>query len=192
MDTTYLDELVKLNNNADKIVSEAHKVNKRLRDEYEDMEVAALEKFIDDMRGLGEYAKKFEYWAFYTGITLDYHRNSFDSYAELIVRFYKDGTFALKSNAYRTYPYIYNDKYSNCGKIMTNFGDTYRGATKCVDGWSWEINDSKRFIALNADKIYNRVYDMICERLAEESKRKIEAVRKQNDRLIEDIAQLEN
>ena len=192
MDTTYLDELVKLSNSADKIVSEVHKANKRLHDEYESMEVAALEKFIDDMRGLGEYAKILRDRRFFTGIELDYYRDSFGRCAELIVLFDEDGTFALQSSAYTVHPYIYNDRYSNCGKIMTNFGYYFRGAAKCVDGWSWEIKESKRFIALNADKIYNRVYDMICERFAEDTKRKIASVRKRSEQLINDIAQLEN
>lgn len=72
MDTMYLDELVKLSDSADKIVSEMHKANKRLHDEYEDMEGAALEKLINDMRGLGEYAKKLNYKTFYTDIYLDF------------------------------------------------------------------------------------------------------------------------
>ena len=192
MDTTYLDELVKLSDNADKIVSEVHRANKRLYDEYECKEAVALEKFINDMRGLGEYAKKLKHGKFFTGIELDYYRDSFGRCAELIVVFSVDGTFALQASVYTQHPYIYNDRYSNCGKIMTNFGYHYREATKCVDGWSWNIKESKRFIALNADKVYNRVYDMICERLAEETKRKIAAVRKRSEQLINDISQLGN
>lgn len=192
MDTTYLDELVKLSDSADKIVAEVRNANTKLRCEYERKEAVALDKFINDMRGLGGYAKKLKHGKFFTGIELDYYRDSFGVCAELIVVFSVDGTFALQSSVHTLHPYIYNDRYTNCGKIMTNFGYHYRGASKCVDGWSWNIDDSKRFVALNADKIYNRVYDMICERFAEETKRKIAAVRKRSEQLINDIAQLEN
>lgn len=192
MDTTYLDELMKLSDNADKIVSEVHKANKRLHDEYERNEAVVLDKFINDMRGLGKYAKKLNYKTFYTHIELDYYRFSGDVCAELIVVFYEDGTFALQSTAYTHHPYIYNDKYADCGRIRTDFGDFYNLINECIDGWSWNIDDSKRFIALNADKIYNCVYDMICERFAEDTKRKIASVCKRSEQLVNDIAQLEN
>lgn len=192
MDTTYLDELMKLSDNADKIVSEVHKANKRLHDEYECKEAVALDKFINDMRGLGGYAKKLNYKTFYTDIELDYYRDSFGRCAELIVRFYEDGIFALQSTAYTHHPYIYNDKYADCGRIRTDFGDFYGVINECIDGWSWNIDDSKRFIALNADKIYNRVYNMICERIAEDTKRKIASVCKRSEQLVNDITKLEN
>lgn len=192
MDTTYLDELMKLSDNADKIVSEVHKANKRLHDEYERNEAVALDKFINDMRGLGKYAKKLNYKTFYTHIGLDYYRFGGDVCAELIVTFYEDGTFALQSTAYTHHPYIYNDKYADYEWIRTDFGDFYSEIHECINGWSWNIDDSKRFVALNADKIYNRVYDMICERFAEDTKRKIASVCKRSEQLINDIAQLEN
>lgn len=192
MDTTYLDELMKLSDNADKIVSEVHKANKRLHDEYECKEAVALDKFINDMRGLGGHAKKLRYRKFFTGIELDYCRFSGGACAELTVTFYEDGTFALQSTAYTHHPYIYNDKYADYSWIRTDFGDFYGEIHECINGWSWNIDDSKRFIAFNADKIYNRVYDMICERFAEEIKRKIASARKRSEQLINDIAQLEN
>lgn len=192
MDTTYLDELMKLSDTADKIVAEVHKANKRLHDEYESKEVAALEKFIDDMRGLGEYAKNLYNRKFFTDIELDYCRFSGGVCAKLTVTFYEDGTFALQSTAYTHHPYIYNDKYADYRWIRTDFGDFYGDVHECINGWSWNIDDSKRFVALNADKIYNCVYDMICERFAEETKRKIASARKRSEQLINDITKLEN
>lgn len=178
MDTTYLDELVKLSDSADKIVSEVHKANKRLHDEYEDMEGAALEKFINDMRGLGEYANKLNYKTFYTDIYLDFGHNFSGKYPEIVVSFYDDVFEILATpSGYGHKPTIYKDKFT--------YGEIY-------SDWSWQTEKCKRFIALNADKIYNRVYDMICERFAEETKRKIAAVRKRSEQLIKDIAQLEN
>ena len=192
MDTTYLDELVKLSNSADKIVAEAHKTNKRLHDEYENMEVAALEKFIDDMRGLGEYAKKLNYKTFYTDICLDFGHNFSGEYPEIIVSF-SDSVLQILSSpsGYGFHPSIYNDRYADYNSIESDF-KLNMPSQRFEYGWSWEAEKSKRFIALNADKIYNRVYDMICERFAEETKRKIAAVRKRSEQLIEDIARLEN
>ncbi len=53
MDTTYLDELVKLSDSADKIVAEVRNANAKLRCEYERKEAVALDKFINDKRQRG-------------------------------------------------------------------------------------------------------------------------------------------
>lgn len=188
MDTTYLDALVKLSDSADKIVAEAHKANKRLHDEYEDMEGAALEKFINDMRGLCKYAKKLNYKTFYTDIYLDFGYGFSGKYPEIVVSFYDDMFEILATpSGYSYKPTIYKDKFANYNEI-TNVLKPQR----FVNGWSWQTEKCKRFIALNADKIYNRVYDMICERFAEETEYKVADIRKQSERLINDIAQLEN
>lgn len=191
MDTTYLDALVKLSDNADKIVSEVRKANKRLHDEYEDMEGAALEKFINDMRGLCKYAKKLNYKTFYTDIYLDFGYGFSGKYPEIIVSF-SDSVLQILSSpsGYSFHPIIYDDRYAD---YDNKYGfNSYMMSQKYEYGWSWQTEKSKRFIALNADKIYNRVYDMICERFAEETKRKIAAVRKRSEQLIKDITQLEN
>lgn len=192
MDTTYLDELVKLSDSADKIVAEVHKANKRLRDEYENMEGAALEKFINDMRGLGEYAKKLNNKTFYTDIHLDFERGFSNEYPEIIISFSNSVLQILSSpSGYSFHPSIYDDRYADYDRIESGF-KSYMPSQRFEYGWSWEAEKSKRFIALNADKIYNRVYDMICERFAEETKRKIAAARKRSEQLINDIERLEN
>lgn len=192
MDTTYLDALVKLSDSADKIVAEAYKANKRLHDEYEDMEGAALEKFINDMRGLCKYAKKLNYKTFYTDIYLDFGYGFSGKHPEIIVSF-NDSVFKINSapSGYSYHPSIYNDSFADYDKLESSF-KSYKPSQLFEYGWSWQTKKSKRFIALNADKIYNRVYDMICERFAEETKWKIAAVRKRSEQLIEDIERLEN
>lgn len=181
MDTTYLDELVKLSDNADKIVAEVRNANTKLRCEYERKEAVALDKFINDMRKIAKYACKLNFRTYYTGITLDFEHKSYhgSGYPEIVVSFYDDMFEILATpSGYSYKPTIYKDKFTIYGEIYSD--------------WSWQTEKSKRFIALNADKIYNRVYGMICERFAEDTKRKIASVRKRSEQLINDIAQLEN
>lgn len=190
MDTTYLDELVKLSDSADKIVAEVRNANTKLRCEYERKEAVALDKFINDMRKIAKYACKLNFRTYYTDITLDFGHSSYhgSGYPEIVVSFYDDMFEILATpSGYSYKPTIYKDKFANYNEI-TNVLKPQR----FVNGWSWRTEECKRFIALNADKIYNRVYDMICERFAEETKYKVAGIRKSSERLINDIAQLEN
>ena len=192
MDTTYLDELMKLSDSADKIVSEVRKANKRLHDEYESKEAVALEKFINDMRGLGEYVNKLNNKTFYTDIHLDFERGFSNEYPEIIISFSNSALQILSSpSGYSFHPSIYDDRYADYDRIESG-AKFYIQSQLFEYGWSWQTKKSKRFIALNADKIYNRVYDMICERFAEETKQKITSVRKRSEQLINDIERLEN
>lgn len=178
MDTTYLDELMKLSDNADKIVSEVRNTNAKLRCEYERKEAVALDKFINDMRKIAKYACKLNFSTYYTGIKLDFGRGSYGDYPEIVVSFHDDMFEILATpSGYSYKPIIYKERFANYNEIRD---------------WSWQAEKCKRFIALNADKIYNRVYGMICERFAEETKRKIASVRKRSEQLINDITQLEN
>lgn len=193
MDTTYLDELMKLSDNADKIVSEARNANTKLRCEYERKEAVALDKFVNDMRKIAKYACKLTFNTYHTGITLDFEHKSYEGsgYPEIVVCFYDDMFEILATpSGYSYKPTIYKDKFANDNEIM----DVHipHQPQRFVNGWSWRTEKCKRFIALNADKIYNRVYDMICERFAEETKCKVADIRKRSEQLINDIAQLKN
>ena len=192
MDATYLDELVKLSDSADKIVAEVRKYNNGLRKEYKRKEDVVLEKFVNDMRELAKYACKLKYatsigMTFNTGICFDFGRGSYGIYPEVIISF-RDDTFKILANpdGYSYRPTVYDDTLAHYDTIES------RCDLSLPHPWCWQAETGKRFIALNADKIYNRVYDMICERFAEETKWKIAAVRKRSEQLIEDIARLEN
>lgn len=192
MDTMYLDELVKLSDSADKIVAEVRNANAKLRCEYERKEAVALDKFINDMRKIAKYACKLNFRTYYTGITLDFENKSYHGSGcpEIVVSFYDDMFEILATpSGYSYKPTIYNDKFANYNEI-TNV-HTLRQPQRFINGWSWRTEKCKRFIALNADKIYNRVYDMICERFAEETKCKVAGIRKSSERLIEDIERLD-
>lgn len=191
MDTTYLDELVKLSDSADKIVAEVRNANTKLRCEYGRKEAVALDKFINDMRKIAKYACKLNFRTYYTDITLDFGHSSYGCHPEIVVSFYDDMFEILATpSGYGHKPIIYKDKFANYNEIRDVY--TLPSPQRFVNGWSWQTEKCKRFIALNADKIYNRVYDMICERFAEETKYKVADIRKQSEQLIEDIERLGN
>lgn len=184
-----LDELTKLNDMADALVADVRNANKHLYAEYKCSEVATLDKFMDDMRELAEYAKKLNHKKFWTGIELDFYSGSYGGVPEIVVEFESDGNFIIQANpsGYGYRPYIYNDEYANCGIIETNFGDLYRSFTSCIDGWSWYDNECKHFIALHANEIIGTVHDMICDQFEKEINDKTAAAIRKQKQIVSDI-----
>lgn len=183
-----LDELTKLNDMADALVAEVRNANKHLYTEYKRNEVATLDKFMDDMRELAEYAKKLNYKTFLTGIKLDFYNGSYGNVTELIVSFEYDGNFIILANptGYTYRPRVYDDRYADCGikEVEVKWPAT---SQRFVDGWSWEAEECKRFIALHANEIIGTVHDMICDQFEKEINDKTAAAISRQKQIVSDI-----
>lgn len=188
-----LDELTKLNDMADALVADVRKANKHLYAEYKRNEVATLDKFVDDMRELADYAKKLNYKKFWTGIGLDFYRSSFGDATELIVEFESDGNFIIQANpsGYGCYPQVYNDMYADCG-VKEAYVEWPFKSQKFVDGWSWYDKECKRFIALHANEIVGTVHDMICDQFENEINNKTATAIRRQKQIVSDIENIAN
>lgn len=181
-----LDELTKLNDMADALVADVRNANKHLYADYKRNEVATLDKFMDDMRELAEYAKKLNYKKFFTKIELDFYGPSFRDAPELVVEFDSEGQFMLMPHGTGYDACIYASKYADCGTIRC-VSWKYLRDDDFVDGWSWYDKESKRFIALHANEIIGTVHDMICDQFEKEINDKTAAAIRRQKQIISDI-----
>ena len=145
-DLSNLDRLAKLKEEAISINKKVKTENELLKEERDSLIEKNVESFIDELKVLSKYGS-----AGGTGIKLDFHHSSYGDYPEIIHEV-QNGKFEVQ-----------NGKFS----LLANpTGYSKRVVLyDCDNGWDWYAEETKKFIAMNKDRILDAIEEKISQRI---------------------------
>lgn len=138
-DLSNLDRLAKLKEEAISINKKVKTENELLKEERDSLIEKNIKSFIDELKVLSKYGS-----AYGIGIKLDFHHSSYGDYPEIIHEV-QNGKFSLLAN-----PTGYSKRV-----ILYS----------CDHGWDWYAEDTKKFIAMNKDRILDAIEEKISQRI---------------------------
>ena len=138
-DLSNLDRLYKLKKEAFNINNKVKTENELLKEERDLLIEENIESFIDELEVLSKYGS-----ASNTGIRLEFYYSSYENCPEIIHEV-KNGKFKLLANP---------SGYS--GRVVLY---------DCDYGWDWYAEDTKKFIAMNKDRILDAIEEKISQRI---------------------------